>query len=314
MSTEAEIRETVDVLRGTGAAYALLHCQSTYPAPFKDVNLRYLTRLAEIGQCPVGYSGHERGFHVPIAAVALGAKIVEKHFTTDRDLEGNDHKVSLLPDEFAEMVQRIREVEEALGTAAPRAVSTGEMMNRVNLAKTLVAARRIEVGETITGATTSTSRAPAAACSPTPSTGSSAVPRARARGRRLLLRHRPRRGRARAAATYDFRRPWGLPSATTTSTAMSGHATRTSSSSTSPTRTSTSTRRRGLRDVRRRSADGLHDATPPTCSPATSCSTSPPPTTTTGSARSASSSASSTRPATMRQHFTKPAPRARPGR
>ena len=150
MATEAEIRETVDLLRGTGAAYALLHCQSTYPAPYKDVNLRYLRRLAEIGQCPVGYSGHERGIHVPIAAVSLGAKIVEKHFTTDRDLEGNDHKVSLLPDEFAEMVQRIRETEEALGSSAPRAVSTGEMMNRVNLAKSLIAARRIEVGETIT--------------------------------------------------------------------------------------------------------------------------------------------------------------------
>lgn len=135
MSTEGEIKETVDLVRATGTPFALLHCQSTYPAPFKDVNLTYLQRLAEIGQCPVGYSGHERGFHVPIAAVALGAKVIEKHFTIDRDLEGNDHKVSLLPEEFAEMVRRIREVEDALGTAAPRGVSTGEMMNRVNLAK-----------------------------------------------------------------------------------------------------------------------------------------------------------------------------------
>lgn len=150
MATEGEIRETVDLLRGCGTSYSLLHCQSTYPAPFKDVNLRYLQRLQELGQCPVGYSGHERGIHVPVAAVGLGATIIEKHFTTDRELEGNDHKVSLLPGEFAEMVQRIREVEEALGTAAPREVSTGEMMNRVNLAKSLVAARRIEVGETIT--------------------------------------------------------------------------------------------------------------------------------------------------------------------
>ena len=115
MATEAEIRETVDLLRSSGAGFALLHCQSTYPAPYKDVNLRYLERLAEIGQCPVGYSGHERGIHVPIAAVALGAKIVEKHFTTDRELEGNDHKVSLLPGEFAEMVQRVREVEDVAG-------------------------------------------------------------------------------------------------------------------------------------------------------------------------------------------------------
>ena len=84
MSTETEIRESVAVLRASGTAYALLHCQSTYPAPFKDVNLRYLTRLAELGDCPVGYSGHERGFHVPVAAVALGATIIEKHFTVDR--------------------------------------------------------------------------------------------------------------------------------------------------------------------------------------------------------------------------------------
>ena len=152
MSTEGEIRETVDVVRSTGVAHAFLHCQSTYPAPFKDINLAYLTRLAELTQAPVGYSGHERGFHVPVAAVALGARIIEKHFTVDRGLEGNDHKVSLLPGEFKEMVQRVREVEEALGTNAPRAVSTGEMMNRVNLAKSLVAARRIEVGETLTDA------------------------------------------------------------------------------------------------------------------------------------------------------------------
>ena len=83
---------------------------------------------------------------MPVAAVALGASIVEKHFTVDRGMEGNDHKVSLLPGEFAEMVVRIREVEEALGSAAPRAVSTGEMMNRVNLAKSLVAARDLEPG------------------------------------------------------------------------------------------------------------------------------------------------------------------------
>ena len=150
MSTEGEIRETVELLRETGAQHALLHCQSTYPAPFKDINLAYLTRLAEIGQCPVGYSGHERGFHVPIAAVALGARIIEKHFTIDRGLEGNDHKVSLLPDEFAEMVKRIREVEESLGTTSPRGISTGEMMNRVNLAKSLVATRSIVTGSVIT--------------------------------------------------------------------------------------------------------------------------------------------------------------------
>lgn len=150
MSTEDEIIASVQVLRKASAQFALLQCQSTYPAPFKDVNLRYMDRLAEIGGCPVGYSGHERGFHVALAAVSRGAKIIEKHFTIDKTLEGNDHQVSLLPAEFAEMVTRIREVEQALGTDQARAVSTGEMMNRNNLAKSLVATRPIAVGETIT--------------------------------------------------------------------------------------------------------------------------------------------------------------------
>jgi sialic acid synthase SpsE/sugar phosphate isomerase/epimerase len=210
MSTEGEIRETVDLLRGAGAAFALLHCQSTYPAPFKDVNLRYLQRLAEIGRCPVGYSGHERGYHVPIAAVGLGAKVIEKHFTTDRGLEGNDHKVSLLPAEFAEMVARIREVESALGTAEPRAVSTGEMMNRVNLAKSLVAARRIEVGELITADAVDIK-----------SPGRGLQPNAHGRlvGRTAQRALDPgdffyATDLGLAAPTgrqYDFRRPWGLP-------------------------------------------------------------------------------------------------------
>ncbi|WP_130866404.1 N-acetylneuraminate synthase family protein [Acidipropionibacterium timonense] len=150
MSTEDEILGSVEVLRRAGAQFALLQCQSTYPAPFKDVNLRYMNRLSELGNCPVGYSGHERGYHVPIAAVARGANIIEKHFTIDKTLEGNDHQVSLLPEEFAEMVQRIREVEVALGTDRARAVSTGEMMNRANLAKSLVATRTLEAGEVVT--------------------------------------------------------------------------------------------------------------------------------------------------------------------
>ncbi|MFW0170444.1 N-acetylneuraminate synthase family protein [Rothia sp. P4278] len=152
MSREEEIRESVKLLRSLGASYGLLQCQSTYPAPFKDVNLAYMDRLAEIGQCLVGYSGHERGYHVPIAAVARGAKIIEKHFTIDKTLEGNDHTVSLLPEEFKAMVQQIREVEESIGTAAPRQVSTGELMNRVNLAKSLVATRTIAKGEVVTEA------------------------------------------------------------------------------------------------------------------------------------------------------------------
>ncbi len=149
MSTEDEIAETVKVLRRNGSAYALLHCNSTYPAPFKDINLAYLSRLRSIGGCLVGYSGHERGIHVAISAVTQGAKIIEKHITLDRNLEGSDHKASLLPDEFAAMVEGIRQVEESIGTGHPRTLSQGELMNRSNLAKSLVAARDIAQGEEI---------------------------------------------------------------------------------------------------------------------------------------------------------------------
>jgi N-acetylneuraminate synthase len=149
MSSESEISESVQLLRTTGSSYALLHCNSTYPAPFKDINLRYMDRLAEIGDCLVGYSGHERGHYVAVAAVARGARIVEKHITLDRRLEGNDHKVSLTPDELITMVREIRNVESALGVSVARSVSQGEMMNRVNLAKSLVARVPISAGQEI---------------------------------------------------------------------------------------------------------------------------------------------------------------------
>lgn len=138
MSTEEEIRETVKLLQNSGAAYCLLHCNSTYPAPFKDININYLARLKQIGDCVVGYSGHERGIAVVMASVAKGAKIIEKHITLDREMEGSDHKVSLLPDEFRMMVNGIREVEASLGSQHPRLISQGEAMNRSNLAKSLI--------------------------------------------------------------------------------------------------------------------------------------------------------------------------------
>jgi sialic acid synthase SpsE/sugar phosphate isomerase/epimerase len=210
MSQESEIRESADLLRSAGAAFALLHAQSTYPAPFKDVNLAYMDRLAEIGQCIVGYSGHERGYHVPIAAVARGARIIEKHFTVDTSMEGNDHVVSLLPEEFAQMVQRIREVEESVGGKAPRVVSTGEMMNRINLAKSLIAARPIAQGQII-GEQDVAVKSPGRGLQPNslPLLLGRAAPRDIAEGDFFYdgdLRDTALRGR-----DYDFRRPWGLP-------------------------------------------------------------------------------------------------------
>jgi len=149
MSTEAEIKRSVNFLRRNGAQFVMLHCNSTYPTPLRSVNLRYLSRLKEISGSPVGYSGHERGYIVPVVAVALGARIVEKHFTVDTEMEGNDHKVSLLPQEFKEMVNQIRQVEEMLGNGGERSISQGESMNREILAKSLVINQELKAGEII---------------------------------------------------------------------------------------------------------------------------------------------------------------------
>ncbi|WP_414830133.1 N-acetylneuraminate synthase family protein [Alteromonas sp. H39] len=150
MATDEEIEESVALLKAQGARFVLLHCNSTYPAPFKDVNLKYLQKLATINQGLIGYSGHERDIHVAVAAVALGAKVIEKHFTLDRNQEGNDHKVSLLPNEFAAMVKGIRQVEQAIGSGASRTLSQGEMINREVLGKSLYAACNIAQGTVIT--------------------------------------------------------------------------------------------------------------------------------------------------------------------
>ncbi len=150
MSNENEIYETVGFLRRNNAQFVLLHCNSTYPTPFKDVRLNYLNRLKKITGSVIGYSGHERGWAVPVAAVALGAKVIEKHFTMDKNLEGNDHKVSLLPEELKYMVVQIRQVEQSLGDEAPREVSQGEMINREVLAKSMMINQDLAEGEIIT--------------------------------------------------------------------------------------------------------------------------------------------------------------------
>jgi sialic acid synthase SpsE/sugar phosphate isomerase/epimerase len=149
MSSENEIVDAVRLLKRHNTPFVLLHCNSTYPAPFKDIHLEYMDRLRQVGDCVVGYSGHERGIAVPIAAVARGAKVIEKHFTLDRNWEGNDHRVSLLPEEFKAMVQSIRDVEQALGAGEARRVTQGEMMNREVLAKSLIASRDIAAGELV---------------------------------------------------------------------------------------------------------------------------------------------------------------------
>jgi N-acetylneuraminate synthase len=150
MSSEREISAAADLLRRRGAQFILLQCNSAYPAPFKDINLRYMQRLREISSYPAGYSGHERGLNVAVAAAALGAKVIEKHFTLDRSMEGNDHKISLLPEEFRSMVRAVREVEEALGSGGLRTLSQGEVINRESLAKSVVINQPLQKGQIIT--------------------------------------------------------------------------------------------------------------------------------------------------------------------
>ncbi|MBR1130039.1 N-acetylneuraminate synthase family protein [Bradyrhizobium iriomotense] len=149
MSTTDEIKTVAKFLDDRNAGYVLLHCQSTYPAALYNIHLRFMETLRDIHPL-VGYSGHERGTAVSTAAVALGAVVIERHITLDRAMEGPDHAASLEPEEFKALVTGIREVEAARGEKlAERALSQGELINRENLAKSLVAARDIEAGTVI---------------------------------------------------------------------------------------------------------------------------------------------------------------------
>ena len=148
MSLVNEVQTTVDFLNTRNANFILLHCNSTYPAPLSDINLNWIKDLKKIHPL-VGYSGHERGISVSVAAVALGAKVVERHLTFDRKMEGPDHAASLEKNEFGEMVRGIREVEQALGAGGTRVISQGEMINRENLSKSLVAACDLKAGTII---------------------------------------------------------------------------------------------------------------------------------------------------------------------
>lgn len=145
MSSAEEAETTVNFLNRHRAQFVLLHCNSTYPAPLHDINLKWMKALRSIHSL-VGYSGHERGISVSLAAVALDACVIERHFTLDRNMEGPDHAASLVADEFLRMVEGIREIEQALGDGKARRLSQGEMINRENLGKSLVAAKSLLSG------------------------------------------------------------------------------------------------------------------------------------------------------------------------
>jgi N-acetylneuraminate synthase len=148
MSYEGEILSTVKYLKKLNAKFVLLHCNSTYPAQEEDINLHYLERLKKIYPL-IGYSGHERGIGISIGAVALGAKIVERHITLDRGMEGPDHLASLEPKDFKVMVDGIRSLEKGLKFSKNmnRVPSQGELLNRENLAKSIVASKPINIGD-----------------------------------------------------------------------------------------------------------------------------------------------------------------------
>ncbi|OGZ57371.1 MAG: hypothetical protein A3B96_01145 [Candidatus Spechtbacteria bacterium RIFCSPHIGHO2_02_FULL_43_15b] len=146
MSFVSEIEELVRFLKKIDAQFALLHCNSTYPAPYHDINLNFLKVMRQKFGCVVGYSGHDRGISVSLAAVAMGASIVEKHITIDRNLPGPDHKASLEPDEFKSLVAEIKNVEKAMGEPT-RYPSRGEYLNRETLSKSIVAANNLKIGQ-----------------------------------------------------------------------------------------------------------------------------------------------------------------------
>lgn len=152
MSTMEDIEACLKVLTDNGLTkdqITILHCNTEYPTPFEDVNLRAMQTIKERFCTQVGYSDHTRGIEVPIAAVALGATVIEKHFTLDRNMPGPDHKASLEPDELKAMVSAIRNIEKALGSAEKK-ISDSERKNIAIARKSIVAATNIKKGEVLT--------------------------------------------------------------------------------------------------------------------------------------------------------------------
>lgn len=151
MSTLGEVESALDVLVNSGLSddkISLLHCNTEYPTPFDDVNLRAMLTLKQCFGLRVGYSDHTKGIEVPIAAVAMGAEIIEKHFTLDRTLPGPDHVASLEPKELKAMVEAIRNIEKAEGNGRKK-VTESERKNIAIARKSIIAARDIRSGEVL---------------------------------------------------------------------------------------------------------------------------------------------------------------------
>ncbi len=149
MSNIGQVATAYDTLSQAGAKeVSLLHCTTNYPCPMDEVNLKAMVTLRDAFKCHVGYSDHTMGTEVPVAAVALGAEIIEKHFTLDRTMEGPDHKASLEPAELKLMVQQIRNIEAALGDGIKRP-NKSEAENAKVVQKSILAKRTIKKGEVL---------------------------------------------------------------------------------------------------------------------------------------------------------------------
>lgn len=151
MADMADIEAAIGVMEAGGVprdTITVLHCNTEYPTPMQDVNLPTMRNIAAAFGVEVGYSDHTMGIELPIAAVALGATVIEKHITLDRSLPGPDHRASLEPAEFAQMVQAIRNIEQAVSGDGIKRPSPSEAKNRAIARKSIVAARAIAAGET----------------------------------------------------------------------------------------------------------------------------------------------------------------------
>jgi len=152
MADLGEIEDALDILTSCGTKkedITILHCNTEYPTPYEDVNLLAMLTIKEAFKVKVGYSDHTLGIEVPIAAVALGASVIEKHFTLDKNMEGPDHKASLEPHELKAMIDAIRNIEKALGNGIKKP-SKSELKNKDIVRKSIVAKREIKKGEIFT--------------------------------------------------------------------------------------------------------------------------------------------------------------------
>tara|TARA_Y100000389_G_C17462666_1_gene523012 strand:+ start:2700 stop:3530 length:831 start_codon:yes stop_codon:yes gene_type:complete len=150
MCSLSEIERALKIFRDKGIKkITILHCNTEYPTPMVDVNLKAMQTISKAFNVEVGYSDHTLGIEVPIAAVALGARVIEKHFTLDRNMKGPDHKSSLEPDELKQMVSSIRNIEQALGSTIKQP-SNSELKNKDIARKSIVANLNIKKGDILT--------------------------------------------------------------------------------------------------------------------------------------------------------------------